>query len=118
MQTHHQTHTIAGHGNFATYLTGYVLAILLTLVAFGTVAFKLFPSGDTTAVITLAAICQAVVHMWFFLHMFRKSTPFWNTISFAFTVLVIILLIGGSLLILLSANYNMMPQSMPSQIPS
>jgi len=114
MQAHHQTHTIAGHGNFATYLAGYVLAILLTLVAFGTVALKLVPPHDTTVIVALAAICQTVVHMWFFLHMFRKSTPFWNTMAFAFTVLVIILLIGGSLFILMAANYNMMPQSMPS----
>jgi cytochrome o ubiquinol oxidase operon protein cyoD len=114
MQAHHQTHAIAGRGNFATYLAGYLLAILLTLAAFGAVAFKLFPPPDTTVIIALAAICQAVVHMWFFLHMFRKSTPFWNTIAFAFTVLVIILLIAGSLFILMSADYNMMPQSMPS----
>ena len=114
MQPHHQTHTIAGHGRLATYLTGYVLAILLTLAAFAAVMFKLFPPDITTAIIASAAICQAIVHMWFFLHMFRKSTPFWNTIAFAFTVLVIMLLIGGSLFILLSANYNMMPNSMPS----
>jgi cytochrome o ubiquinol oxidase subunit IV len=113
MEQHHQTHTIAGHGNFATYITGYVLAALLTLTAFGTVILRPFPGFTETAVIAVAAIFQAIVHMWFFLHMFRKSTPFWNTIAFAFTVLVIILLVGGSLFILLSANYNMMPQVPP-----
>jgi len=113
MEQHHHTRTIAGHGNFATYITNYVLAALLTLTAFGVVILKPFPGIAETAVIAVAAIFQAVVHMWFFLHMFRKSTPFWNSIAFAFTVLVIILLIGGSLLILLSANYNMMPQMTP-----
>jgi cytochrome o ubiquinol oxidase operon protein cyoD len=113
MEQHHQTDTIAGHGSFATYITGYVLAALLTLIAFGAVILKPFPGIAETAVIAVAAIFQAIVHMSFFLHIFRKSTPFWNTIAFAFTVLVIILLIGGSLLILLSADYNMMPQVMP-----
>lgn len=109
----HQTHTIAGHGTLATYLTGYVLAIILTLLAFAAVLTKPFSEPAIVTIITIAAVCQAGVHMWFFLHMFRKSTPLWNTVSLAFVVVVIILLVAGSMFILLTANNNMMPPPFP-----
>ncbi len=113
MMRHRHSHTIAGHGTLPTYVAGYVLAMLLTLAAFGAVMLKLVPPGSLGTVIAIAAVAQAMVHMWFFLHMFRRNTPVWNTVAFAFTLLVIVLLIAGSLFILLSANQNMMLPTMP-----
>jgi cytochrome o ubiquinol oxidase operon protein cyoD len=54
------------------------------------------------------AIFQAVVQLFFFLHLGMESKPHWGMITFLFTVLVIIVVIGGSLWIMNNLNYDLM----------
>jgi cytochrome o ubiquinol oxidase operon protein cyoD len=110
----HETRSIAGHGTFATYLTGYAVAAIITMAIFYAVTFHSFSTNTTLVLIAAAAAIQSFAHMWFFLHMFRATTPVWNTLSFAFTLFVVVVLISGSLFILLSANYHMMQSAMPA----
>ena len=48
-----------------TYVTGFVLAVLLTAIPFAIVAFKLLPSMPALLVIAVAAIVQIGVHLRF-----------------------------------------------------
>ena len=52
---------------------------------------------------------QIVVHVVFFLHLDTRSEGGWNLIAFAFTVVVVAIVLGGSLWIMFHLNSNMMP---------
>ena len=54
---------------------------------------------------------QALIQLVFFLHIGMESKPHWNVITFAFTVLVIAIVIGGSIWIMNNLDYNLMPMS-------
>jgi cytochrome o ubiquinol oxidase operon protein cyoD len=101
-----------GQGSFFSYTTGLVLALVLSAIAFATVMLRPFSPPVILPVILAAAIAQVVVHLVFFLHMNRASTPRWNIIVFAFAMVVITILIGGSIWIMFTANGQMMPMGM------
>ena len=102
-------HAAGGHhGSLKDYLIGFVLAVLLTVVPFAMVMSGAFPRGVTVAVITVLAVAQILVHLVYFLHMDRSSAQRWNWAVFAFTVLVIAILVIGSLWVLHNLNANMM----------
>jgi cytochrome o ubiquinol oxidase operon protein cyoD len=99
-----------GQGDFPSYTVGLVLAIVLTLAAFGCVMLHLFSTEITITAIFIAAVLQLGVHLVFFLHLNSSSTPRWNRVVFAFAVIVVMILIGGSVWIMFAADHNMMPQ--------
>jgi cytochrome o ubiquinol oxidase operon protein cyoD len=99
----------AGHGSAATYITGFVASVLLTIAAFALVEFKLFSAQTIFIVILGAAIVQMFVHLTLFLHLNRSSAQRWNVVVLAFAGLILIVLISGSLWIMGNANKNMMP---------
>jgi cytochrome o ubiquinol oxidase operon protein cyoD len=99
----------ASRGNFKSYATGFILSIVLTAIAFGLV---MQGGGVGRWAVLLgvfgAAIVQILVHLHFFLHMDTSSAPHWNVLALVFTVLIIILFVGGTLWIMSSLNYRMM----------
>lgn len=102
-----------GYGGYGSYIAGLAGAVLLTLLAFGCVMFHWLTPARTLAAIAGAAVLQIAVHTLFFLHLSRKSTPFWTATIFFFMILVVALLVAGSLFIMFSAQHNMMPQMPP-----
>jgi len=89
------------------YLTGFVLALVLTAIPFGVVAFDLLPRGATVIVIFIAAIIQILVHLRYFLHLDLTETPRENLLAIAFASLLILIMIGGSLWIMFDLNTRM-----------
>lgn len=90
-------------------LTGFFLAVALTLPAFGLVALgSEWSRWIVFSGIFAAALVQALVHLHYFLH-FRFSTEFRaNLVIFVICILIIILFVAGSLWIMSSLNYRMM----------
>ena len=103
-----------GYGGHGSYIAGLILAVLLTLAAFGCVMENWLTPQRAVFAIAGAAALQVAVHALFFLHLSRKSTPFWTATIFFFMILVVALLIAGSLFIMFSAQHNMMPQMPPT----
>jgi cytochrome o ubiquinol oxidase operon protein cyoD len=100
------------HGvNMTSYVTGFVLSVLLTLVAYMMVQMHLDGSGlGRTAVIggvAVLAFAQFLVQLVFFLHMGRETKPRWKFVMFLFAVLVILIVVVGSLWIMYNLNYHM-----------
>ncbi|MCB1495240.1 MAG: cytochrome o ubiquinol oxidase subunit IV [Bauldia sp.] len=90
------------------YLTGFVLAVILTAIPFGLVYFKALPIGPTVAVIVVAAVIQVLVHLRFFLHIGLKTTPGENLLVLLFAVLLLVIMVGGSVWIMFDLHYRMM----------
>jgi cytochrome o ubiquinol oxidase operon protein cyoD len=91
-----------------SYVVGFVLSVVLTAAAFGLVTQHLLsPSASILAIAALAFV-QILVHLGYFLHMNTSSAGRWNLVAFGFTVLVAVILIGGSLWVLHNVAMNMM----------
>jgi cytochrome o ubiquinol oxidase operon protein cyoD len=102
-------HGGAGHGSLGTYITGFILAIILTVIPFALVMY----SGWSELTILLSifglALVQMLVHLHFFLHLDRSSEQSWNVAAIAFTALAAVVVVGGSLWVMIELHYYMQP---------
>ena len=100
-------HTGAGRGNLKTYVSGFILSVVLTAIAFGAVMFGWGTHSTVTTVIFIAAAAQILVHLHYFLHLDFSSEARWNLLALIFAVLTMALFVGGSLWIMHSLNMRM-----------
>jgi cytochrome o ubiquinol oxidase operon protein cyoD len=102
----------ASHGTFKSYMTGFVLSVILTAIPFWLVMGEVFDSrAATVALIMIFGAIQIVVHMIYFLHLDTKSEGGWNMMAFIFTLLIVVIALSGSLWVMHHLNANMMPMS-------
>jgi cytochrome o ubiquinol oxidase subunit IV len=90
-----------------SYLTGFVLALVLTVIPFALVFTKALPKGQTLAVIAAAAVLQVLVHLRCFLHLDLRSTPRENLLAILFAAVLIFIMVGGSFWIMFDLNQRM-----------
>ncbi|SER87383.1 cytochrome bo3 quinol oxidase subunit 4 [Tranquillimonas rosea] len=103
-------HDGAAHGSLRGYLTGFVLAAILTAVPFWLVMERPLDSAQATAFIVVGfAAVQILVHMIFFLHMDPRSEGGWTFMALIFTVIVLVIAVSGTLWVMYHMNTNMMP---------
>lgn len=105
-------HEGEGHpeGTLKGYVTGFVLAAILTIIPFWLVMGDVFDNRNVTALIIMAfAVVQIVVHMVFFLHMNPRSEGGWTLLALAFTLIIVFITLAGSLWVMYHLNANMMP---------
>ena len=95
-------------GTLTSYLTGFVLALILTAIPFGFVMSGAFSPAATIFAIFGAGALQIVVHLHYFLHLDTSSAARWNVLALMFTLLILTLFVGGSLWIMWTLNYRMM----------
>jgi len=108
---HHDDGPVS-HSTFKGYMTGFVLAVILTAIPFWLVMGKVFASTNTTSLVILGfAAVQIVVHMIYFLHMDAKSESGWNMLALIFTIVLVVITLAGSLWVMYHMNANMMPMS-------
>ena len=110
----------ASHATLRGYLTGFVLAAILTIIPFWLVMSGGFEKSSTTAIVVLAfATVQIVVHVIYFLHMDTKSQGGWNMLALIFTLVLVVITLSGSIWIMYHLNHNMMPSMMsdPRNLP-
>ncbi len=98
----------ASHGSLKSYLTGFVLSIILTVIPFAMVMNGSATKTTLIAVLVICAVVQIAVHLIYFLHLDSSSEQRWNVVAFVFAVLIIAILVVGSLWIMWYLNYNLM----------
>ncbi|MBB3101923.1 cytochrome o ubiquinol oxidase operon protein cyoD [Azomonas macrocytogenes] len=89
-------------------MTGFILAVILTVIPFGVVMTSALSPAVTILVVALFAVAQVFVHLVYFLHLSLAPSQTWNVVSLLFSVLVIVFLIGLSVWIMWSMHYHMM----------
>lgn len=108
---HGHSHDDHAHGSFKSYMTGFVLAVILTVIPFGVVMGGGFDSRALTiGLVLLCAVAQVLVHMIYFLHMTSSAEEGWTLLSTVFTIVVLGIVLAGSLWVMFHMNTNMMPQ--------
>ena len=109
----HDDHGGASHSTLKGYVTGFVLAVILTVIPFWLVMGKVLPSSNITGLVILGiAAVQIVVHMIYFLHMNTRSEGGWSLLALAFTVVLLVIMLSGSIWVMYHLNANMMPHTM------
>ncbi|APW39991.1 cytochrome o ubiquinol oxidase subunit IV [Rhodoferax koreense] len=109
---HGHDHDEGPHSTFKGYMTGFVLAVILTVIPFWLVMGKVFDKPSTTALVILAlAAVQIVVHMIYFLHMNAKVEGGWSMLALIFTIVLVVITLSGSIWVMYHLNTNMMPMS-------
>lgn len=90
-----------------SYVTGFVLSLILTLIPYFIVVNHLLGNQSLVWVAVSFGVAQLLVQVVFFLHLHKKSRPHWNMIVFIFTILIVMILVVGSLWVMYNLNYNM-----------
>lgn len=98
----------AGHGTLNSYVIGFGLAIVLTVIPFAFVMTRALPHGIVIPLIIVFAVVQIIVHLVFFLHMNGSSEQQWNALAFAYTIIVLGILVGASIWIMYHLDFRMM----------
>ena len=91
-----------------SYITGFALAVILTVMAFTAVSFgQTIPRRGIVIAISVAALAQVFVHLRFFLHLDSSQSQRWNLLSLLFTLIILIVFVAGTLWVLSDLNYRM-----------
>ena len=95
------------HGTATSYVIGYVLSLLFTVIAYLLVANKTFSGNKLLMAILGIAVVQMFVQIFFFLHLGRGPKPLYNVVFFFATAGIIVIVVGASLLIMDNLYRNM-----------
>ena len=110
----------AGHGSLKSYMTGFILSVILTAIPFWLVMSGALDSKLLTAVLVMGiGVVQIVVHVIYFLHMNARSEGGWTLMALIFTLVIVGIALAGSLWVMHHLNANMMPmtQEMMKNMP-
>ena len=91
-----------------SYVTGLVLAVTLSAVAFVCVGWHLLPRLSLLWLIGGAAVLQIVAHFRFFLHIDLSKSKRDDLQLILFSTLIAILMVGGTIWIILNQYHRMM----------
>jgi cytochrome o ubiquinol oxidase operon protein cyoD len=101
-----------GHFTRRGYLIGFLLSVVLTAVPFWLVMTGALQDAQVTAIVIIAfAVVQILVHTVCFLHVNTRAEGGWTLMAYAFTAVMVLIVIAGSLWIMYHLNTNMMPMS-------
>lgn len=92
---------------FRDYCIGGILALLLTLTAFGIIAFNALDRMTSILVVSVLALVQMLVHFRYFLHIDLRRSHRDELQLILFTFLIILLMTGGTLWILWNLHSRM-----------
>lgn len=109
--THHNSEPDFGSGKktLSVYILGAVLCVILTLVPFATVMYKLADVNTTYVILVVSAILQFFVQVICFLRLNLKTMQSQtNVLAFVFSIFVLVVIVAGSIWIMWHLNYNMM----------
>ena len=104
----HDTAYGESHGTVRYYIIGFILSIVLTIIAYVLVTKHILDFNLTIFSVVIAGILQLAVQLVFFLHLGSESKPRWNLMAFIFTIIIVGILVIGSLWIMHNLDYNMM----------
>ncbi|ARS53378.1 cytochrome o ubiquinol oxidase subunit IV [Kushneria konosiri] len=96
-----------------SYVWGFALALVLTLIPFALVAFTDIKQMTLWITIGICALVQVIVHLRFFMHITFAKNKREDLLLILFTVLILVILCGGTLWILFDLYQRMLPGMMP-----
>jgi len=106
----HKTTPKSEHGTTASYIVGFILSLIFTIIPYYLVVNKVLTGNALLVTILGIAVLQMFIQIFFFLHLGRGPKPFYNVVFFFATAGIIVLVVGASLFIMNNLYQNMSPQ--------
>lgn len=95
-------------GTFKSYFYGFIISLILTIMAYVLVSKQLLSKGPLILSIVTLGCLQALAQLYFFLHLGKEGHPRWGGLIFCFMVIVLLIIVFGSLWIMFSLDARMM----------
>lgn len=97
------------HKTMASYVVGFILSLVFTLIPYYMVVNQTVSGTALLLTILGFALMQMLIQIFFFLHLGRGPKPFYNVVFFASTVGIILVVVGGSIVIINNLHSNKIP---------
>ncbi|GGA07953.1 cytochrome o ubiquinol oxidase subunit IV [Paenibacillus marchantiophytorum] len=97
----HQNHD--AHGSLKSYIIGFALSIILTIIPLVVVMNHMLNKTGTLLVILIMAVLQFGVQLLFFMHVKDGENARWNIMALIFGLIILVTIVGGSIWIM---TYN------------
>ncbi|HSX32604.1 MAG TPA: cytochrome o ubiquinol oxidase subunit IV [Candidatus Saccharimonadales bacterium] len=104
------------HGTLASYVVGFVLSLIFTLIPYYLVVNKTVHGTALLATIIGFAVVQLVIQVVFFLHIGREKKPRFNLLFLLATIGLIVVVVVGSIVIIHNLQYNMVGVEVTNKI--
>ncbi|MBR2563684.1 MAG: cytochrome o ubiquinol oxidase subunit IV [Paenibacillus sp.] len=98
----HDSHGHEQHGSVKSYVIGFILSIVLTIIPLVVVLNDILNRTGTMAIILGAAALQFMVQLFFFMHIRETGKPRWNVMALIFGLLMMLTIVIGSIWIMLN----------------
>ncbi|WP_163715701.1 cytochrome o ubiquinol oxidase subunit IV [Mangrovibacterium lignilyticum] len=109
MSNHTHKGAVEGsHSSVKSYLVGFVLAVVFTLISFACIALEQVPRKVAFIGLSIAALMQMLVHLRYFLHLDTSREQRWNVVFIAFTGVLVFIFVGGTIWVMMTLNSRMM----------
>ena len=98
------------HGSYRSYIIGFVLSVVLTVIPFWIVMAEVnIHIWLALTIIFGLGAAQIMVHVYYFLHVTVKAEDGWQVMSLVFTGILLMIVLVGSIWVMTHLNNNMMP---------
>lgn len=104
----------ATHLSAKKYTLGFGWSIILTVSAYIATSNEILNRSSLIIYISVLAMLQVFVQLYFFLNINQESKPRWTLWTFVSMSSILLIIVVGSLWIMHNLDYNMMP-NMTSQ---
>lgn len=88
------------HGSLKSYVIGFVLSIVLTILPLVVVMNDMMDRTPTLIFILIMAVLQFVVQLFFFMHLREEKKPRYNVMALIFGIVILITVVAGSIWIM------------------
>ncbi|UOF92643.1 cytochrome C oxidase subunit IV family protein [Fodinisporobacter ferrooxydans] len=90
----HENH--GDHGSPKLYIIGYILSIVLTIIPLVLVLNHVMSGVPLVATITIMAILQFLIQLFFFMHITEGEKPAYHVMTLALGVIMVFTIVAGS----------------------
>ncbi len=104
------------HRTLRSYVIGYILSLICTIIPYYLVVNHSVSGTALLVTILSFAIFQMLIQITFFLHIGRGPRPNWNLYFYVATVGIILVIVGGTIMIINNLHYNMSPSDITKKL--
>ncbi|QRG68785.1 cytochrome o ubiquinol oxidase subunit IV [Brevibacillus choshinensis] len=93
------------HGSLKSYVIGFILSIVLTIIPIVLVMNNMLDKGTTVIWILVMAVLQFVIQLFFFMHVREGEKPRYNVQTLVLGLVIVFTIIAGSIWIMMFNKY-------------
>jgi len=93
---HNETAHSEGHGSPGSYIFGFILSIVLTIIPLWLVLGNVGNRRSQVVLILVMALLQFLVQLFFFMHIRESEKPRYNVLAIILGVVFVFTIVAGS----------------------